>query len=39
MLVLYVLPLATLGVWQLWRRRGGAPGGTGIAQAAAGVES
>jgi uncharacterized membrane protein YkvI len=39
MLVLYVLPLATLGVWQLWRRRGGAPGGTGIVQAAAGVES
>jgi uncharacterized membrane protein YkvI len=39
MLVLYVLPLATLGVWQLWRRRGGAPGETGIVQAASGVQS
>ena len=39
MLVLYVLPLVTLGVWQLWRRRGGAPRETGIVQAASGVES
>ena len=39
MLVLYVLPLATLGVWQLWRRRGGAPGETEIVQAGSGVES
>jgi uncharacterized membrane protein YkvI len=39
MLLLYVLPLATLGVWQLWRRRGGAPGETRIVQAASGVES
>jgi len=39
MLVLYVLPLATLGVWQLWRRRGGAPGETGIVQSASGVDS
>jgi uncharacterized membrane protein YkvI len=39
MLVLYVLPLATMGVWQLWHRRGEAPGETGIAQAASGAES
>jgi len=39
MLVLYVLPLATLGVWQLWRRRGGAPGETGIVQSTSGVDS